>query len=136
MLSLDDLVIAGDFLLRRRNPLTTLDVLDAYLSAKRGRAGYRSAMRARTLMRANSGSLKETELRFLLIRHGLPEPGINIPIFDETGSWIPEPGRRHRRTTSARPPIRREWPLSAGLSGRSWRLGGSRSLEAAGYSPE
>jgi very-short-patch-repair endonuclease len=91
ILSLDDLVIAGDFLLRRRNPLTTIEALDAFLARKEGMAGYRRAMRARALMRANTDSPKETELRLLLIRHGLPEPGINIPIFDETGGWIQDP---------------------------------------------
>jgi hypothetical protein len=48
-------------------------------------------MQARTLMRAGTGSPKETELRLLLLRHGLPEPGINVPIFDETGRWIQDP---------------------------------------------
>ena len=91
ILSLDDLVIAGDFLLRRRNPLTTIEALDAFLAGKEGMAGYRRAMRARALMRANTDSPKETELRLLLIRHGLPEPGINVPIFDETGGWIQDP---------------------------------------------
>ncbi len=91
ILSLDELIIAGDFLLRRRNPLTTLDRLDAFLAGKQGRPGYRRAMRARSLIRAGTDSPKETELRLLLIRHGLPEPGINVPMFDETGGWIQDP---------------------------------------------
>ena len=97
MLGLDDLVIAGDFLLRRKNPLTTVDAVDAFLAGKRGRAGYRRAMRARALMRANTDSPKETELRLLLTRHGLPEPGINVPIFDETGGWIQDPDLSYER---------------------------------------
>ncbi|WP_224047477.1 hypothetical protein [Arthrobacter sp. NicSoilB4] len=97
ILSLDDLVIAGDFLLRRRNPLTTVDALDAFLAGKQGGAGYRPAMRARALMRANTDSPKETELRLLMIRHGLPEPGINVPIFDETGGWIQDPDLSYGR---------------------------------------
>lgn len=91
MLSLDELVIAGDFLLRRRNPLTTIQKLDAFLERKQGRAGYRRAMRARALIRTGTDSPKETELRLLLVRHGLPEPGINVPMFDETGRWIQDP---------------------------------------------
>ena len=97
ILSLDDLVIAGDFLLRRKNPLTTVDALDAFLAGKRGKPGYRRAMRARALMRANTDSPKETELRLLLTRHGLPEPGINVPIFDETGVWIQDPDLSYER---------------------------------------
>jgi very-short-patch-repair endonuclease len=91
LLGVDDLVIAGDFLLRRRCPLTTVDALDEFLSGKRGSRGYRRAMRARTLMRANTDSPKETELRLLLIRHGLPEPGVNVPMLDENGGWIQDP---------------------------------------------
>lgn len=97
MLNLDDLVIAGDFLLRRRTPLATLDELDAYLEGRRALRGYRNAARARALMRAGTDSPKETELRLLLIRHGLPEPGINVPMFDETGGWIQDPDLSYER---------------------------------------
>ena len=113
ILSLDDLVIAGDFLLRRRNPLTTVDTLDAFLAGKRGKPGYRRLCVPGLLMRANTDSPKETELRLLLTRHGLPEPGINVPIFDETGGWIQDPDlsyeqKRSRSSTTARiTPIRR-----------------------------
>ncbi|MET3810147.1 hypothetical protein [Arthrobacter sp. UYEF3] len=91
ILSLDELVIAGDFLFRRRNHLTAIDKLEAYLEGKQGRPGYRRAIQARALIRAGTDSPKETELRFLQVRHGLPEPGINVPIFDETGGWIQDP---------------------------------------------
>jgi very-short-patch-repair endonuclease len=97
LLSLDDMVIAGDFLLRRRNPLATLNELDAYLAGKKGKPGYRNAMRARALLRAGTDSPKETELRLLLIRHGLPEPGINVPMFDNTGGWIQDPDLSYSR---------------------------------------
>jgi very-short-patch-repair endonuclease len=91
LLSLDELVTAGDFLLRRRNPLTTMGELDAYLEGKQGRPGYQRAMQARALIRARTDSPKETELRLLLVRHGLTEPGINVPMFDDTGGWIQDP---------------------------------------------
>jgi hypothetical protein len=91
ILSTDELVVAGDFLVRRRNPLTTLGELDAYLDGKQGRPGYRRAMRARALVRANTDSPKETELRLLLLCHGLPEPAINVPIFDQDGRWLQDP---------------------------------------------
>ncbi len=96
MLDLDDLVTAGDFLLRRRHPLATLNQLDAYLAGKKGKPGNRNAIRARALLRAGTDSPKETELRLLLIRHGLPEPRINVPIFDETGGWIQDPDLSYR----------------------------------------
>jgi hypothetical protein len=91
ILSLQDLVIAGDFLLRRKAPLSTPEALDAFLAEKKGRAGYSKAMKARALIRANTDSPKETQLRLLLTGAGLPEPGINVPMFDETGGWIQDP---------------------------------------------
>jgi len=53
ILSLDDLVITGDFLLRRRNPLTTIHELDAFLA---GKQGCRRAVQARSLIRADTDS--------------------------------------------------------------------------------
>ncbi|UVJ38803.1 endonuclease domain-containing protein [Arthrobacter sp. CJ23] len=87
----DDLVIAGDHLLRRRNPDATPGQLDAYLESRRGAAGHHKAKNARKRMRTGTDSPKETEVRLLLVKHGLPEPGINLPIFDETGGWIQDP---------------------------------------------
>lgn len=91
VLSLDELVMAGDFMFRRRNPLSTPAALDSYLATKAGRPGYRKARQAQALMRANTDSPKETELRLLLVRSGLPEPAINVPLFDETGGWVQDP---------------------------------------------
>lgn len=87
----DDLVIAGDHLLRRQNPYASPKELDKYLASRQGCAGYRKAMCARNRMRTGTDSAKETEVRLLLIKHGLPEPGINLPIFDGTGRWIQDP---------------------------------------------
>jgi hypothetical protein len=39
-------------------------------------------MKARALIRANTDSPKETELRLLLTAAGLPEPAINVPMLD------------------------------------------------------
>ncbi|CAN7507521.1 hypothetical protein [Arthrobacter sp. LjRoot14] len=97
MLELEDLVVAGDFLLRRRNPLSTLAELDGFLAAKAARPGYRKAMRARVLLRANTDSAKETEVRLLLRRYGLPEPAVNVPMFDEMGRWIQDPDMSYER---------------------------------------
>ena len=90
ILSLDELVIAGDFLLRRRNPLTTIDELDAFLAGKQGRAGYRRAMRARSLMRAG---------------HGLPQRDRTPAASDST--WP-------ARTRNQRPHVRRDRRLDPG----------------------
>ncbi|MFP3461473.1 hypothetical protein R5O87_11525 [Arthrobacter globiformis] len=86
ILSLQDLVIAGDFLLRRRDPLSKTEAMDAFLAEKQGRAGYPKAMKAMALIRANTDSPKETELRLLLVAAGLPEPAINVPMLDHQGT--------------------------------------------------
>ncbi|MFE4543931.1 hypothetical protein [Arthrobacter sp. NPDC056727] len=95
ILTLQDLIIAGDFLLRRRDPLSTPEAMDAFLAEKQGRAGYPKAMKARALIRPNTDSPKETELRLLLTAAELPEPGINLPLFDETGGWVQDPDMSH-----------------------------------------
>lgn len=87
----EDLVIAGDHLFRRRQPLATKEEFDAYLETRRGAPGYRKAARAGNRMRTGTDSPKETEVRLLLIGHCLPEPGINLPIFDGTGAWVQDP---------------------------------------------
>lgn len=97
ILGLDDLVIAGDFLLRRRNPLATVAELDDFLSGKIGKPNYRKAIRARALLRTRTDSPKETEVRLLLRRHGLPEPAINVPMFDSAGRWIQDPDMSYER---------------------------------------
>lgn len=93
----DVLVIAGDFLLTRRGPLATFAELDSFLAAKAAKPGYRKAMRARILIRANTDSPKDAEVRLLQRRHGLPEPGVNMPLFDETGRWIQDPDMSYER---------------------------------------
>lgn len=97
ILELDDLVVAGDFLVRRKNPLASIRELDEYLASKRGRPGYRRALRARALIRAGTDSPKETELRLLLVRHGLPEPDVNVPMFDTDGRWVQDPDLSYAR---------------------------------------
>lgn len=132
ILSRDELVVAGDFLLRRRNPLTTLGELDAYLDGKRGRSGYRRAMRARALVRANTDSPKETELRLLLIRHGLPEPEINAPIFDQDGRWLQDPDLSYgdERVAIQYDGAHHATPASAGVTFSAMRMPGTRAGES------
>lgn len=48
-------------------------------------------------MRANTDSAKETEVRLLPRRHGLPEPAVNVPMFDEVGRWIQDPDMSYER---------------------------------------
>ncbi len=84
-LSVDELVIAGDSLLRRQAPLATVDdLLDA--RARHGqRRGAGSLARAFPLLRGRTDSAREVALRLLLVRSGLPEPAVNLSIRDAIG---------------------------------------------------
>jgi len=92
MLGVDDLVAVGDHLVhspRRRaegRPWTTMERLaEACRSAQ---WGVTTARRALPWIRPGVESPKETELRLLLLRAGLPEPVCGYEVVDGGGSWI------------------------------------------------
>ncbi|GAA1146154.1 hypothetical protein GCM10009672_17160 [Nesterenkonia lutea] len=87
LLSLDELVIIGDHLVRRpyptyegrRLPFATPEDLQDLVDTMRGAPGRRRAMSASKLVRVGSDSAKETKLRLALVRAGLPEPSLQVP---------------------------------------------------------
>jgi hypothetical protein len=91
LLPLDALIAAGDALCGRWSSHPSAreqprEVLDAVVSTWAGRRGARRLREALDLVRANVWSPKETELRLLLVRAGLPEPsGLNAAITDAAG---------------------------------------------------
>ncbi len=95
VLSLDDLVAMGDHLVltpRRQNPedrrpYASRAELESRVQRFRGR-GKRNAREALQLVREGAESPRETRLRLRLVRHGLPEPGLNVEITDERGLRI------------------------------------------------
>jgi hypothetical protein len=76
-LSLVDLVVAGDAMVRRR--MVTLDVLREACRCARGK-GVRLARRAAALVRDRVDSPMETRVRLLLVFAGFPEPLVNPTI--------------------------------------------------------
>jgi very-short-patch-repair endonuclease len=96
LLSLDALVAVGDALAgswsphpaARRRPTAEL------ARAVEARAGTRGAGRLRDalgLVRPRVESPKETELRLLLLRAGLPEPEVNMKRRDGLGRYLGKP---------------------------------------------
>ena len=83
-LTLVDLVVLGDSLLKRRRT-TTGQMVEATL-AWRGKGG-RLARRAAGLVRAGVDSPMETRLRLLIMLAGLPEPVVNHIVYDAVGGW-------------------------------------------------
>lgn len=88
LLSIDELVIAGDHLVGGRYPQKTTGQLRRAVDSRRGVRGSRSLVAALELVRPGSESPKETELRLLLIRGGLPEPELNVDVFGKNGRFI------------------------------------------------
>lgn len=76
-LSLDELVEAGDRLLGRPAALCGFDEIDAAIAGYGTRRGVRALREARALLRAGSESPRETRLRLVVLRAGLPEPEPN-----------------------------------------------------------
>ncbi len=89
-LTSDELVVAGDSLVRRKRPLSTVDGMTALLAEARGARGVRRAAAALELVRAGTDSPKETELRLMIVASGLPEPTIGHTVHHE-GYWVGTP---------------------------------------------
>ncbi len=83
---LDDLIIGADHLILARNRLATIEELaDEVRFMGDHRGLLRRALRE---VREGSESARETVLRLLITRAGLPEPVLGHELFDEHGTFI------------------------------------------------
>ena len=85
LLGLVDLVVVGDFLVRRKH--TTRGALVKYCADSHAPFA-KEARRAATYVRDRVDSPMETRLRMLLVLAGLPEPEVNMTIRDEGGTIL------------------------------------------------
>lgn len=83
---LDDLIIAGDFLIHPRRRLVTLDDLRLEVAEAGDVRGLLSA--ALREIRSGSESPEESRLRLTLTRAGLPEPVLNMNLLDDSGRFV------------------------------------------------
>ena len=88
MLRLDDLIIVADGLVARKNPAATMANLQRAVEAWRGARGYRNLVEALPHVRERTDSARETMLRLLIVRAGMPEPMINAPIRSRDGRIV------------------------------------------------
>jgi hypothetical protein len=100
LMGLDDLVRVGDALAGSWSPLLEarrrrLDDLDRAIFEVGRVRGITNVREARALVRPGVESPKETELRLLLIRAGLPEPEINVRTHDRRGRYLGRPDLRY-----------------------------------------
>lgn len=79
--TVDELVEIADGFLRRQNPLITMEEMKPMVLSMSGRLGLTKVRKAMKWVRPNTDSLLETRTRLILIRHGLPEPTVNLPVY-------------------------------------------------------
>ncbi|KQX06334.1 MULTISPECIES: hypothetical protein [unclassified Leifsonia] len=87
-LSIDDLVIAGDRLLRWTEPLCSLEELARQLREHPGARGARAARAALPLLTDRSQSPRESLVRLQLAAAGLPRPELNYVISAADGMFV------------------------------------------------
>ena len=130
VLSLVDLVVLGDAMVKRR--LTTTGKLRATAAAATG-AGSHRARAGACLVRAGVDSPMESRLRLLIVLAGLPEPAVNHEVRDENGdivmkydlSWpearliVEYDGRHHAQRESQ---WQRDLDRRAAIDGSGWRI--------------
>lgn len=89
LLSVPELVAAGDSIVRREEPLGSLDDLVRLARDSSSRPGIVSARRALPHVRCGADSPEETRLRLLVFVAGLPEPEVNGAIILRSGENTP-----------------------------------------------
>ena len=87
----EQLVMAGDFLVRRKYPLCTMPMLMAVVAAANGVPGIRAVRAALVDVRPKTDSPQETRLRLLIVNAGLPEPVIGHQVIDADGYFVAVP---------------------------------------------
>lgn len=87
-LSEADLVAAGDYLVTGEAPWTTIAALEAEVGGLTGARGVRALRGALPQIRVGPRSRRETHARLLAVAAGLPEPELNVEIFDATGRFV------------------------------------------------
>lgn len=104
-LSLDEVVAMGDSCVRvprpefegRDMPLCNIADLQRMIDRHKGKRGLRRAKEALELVRVGSDSPQETLLRLAIIRSGLPEPELNLPIITDDGIRQHQPDLSYRK---------------------------------------
>ena len=90
VLTLDELVVAGDYLVRRKKRLSSMQAIRRALAEAAGTRGVELAREAFADVRANTDSPRESMVRLILVRAGLPEPAIRHTIYHE-GAFVGTP---------------------------------------------
>ncbi|MGV8881048.1 MAG: hypothetical protein ACOH19_02745 [Rhodoglobus sp.] len=91
VLSEEDLVAAGDFLLAWEHPLMTRSELNAAIATHPGRRWRARMLAAAAMLTDRSESRPESIFRVRFHHAGLPAPAVNLELFDSHGRFIARP---------------------------------------------
>lgn len=105
MLTVDELVAMGDSCVRiprlslegRNTPMCSIADLQRMIERHRGKRGLLKAKEAIKFIRVGADSPQESLLRLALVRAGLPEPELNVPIVSGDGTRHHEPDLSYRK---------------------------------------
>ncbi|GIG24108.1 hypothetical protein [Cellulomonas denverensis] len=131
-LTVDELVVLGDALIRRRAALSSVRELSRAAERMPARSrGRRRALEALPLLRAGTDSCPESRLRLLIVRAGLGCPEVNRPVFDRMGRFVARPDLSY---SNARIAIEYDGDLHR-TDRRTWRrdVARRRAVESLGW---
>ncbi len=90
-LTIDELVVLGDAMLRRKGAATNLAELRTLTDSTRKMKGLTKARAALDLVQTGTDSSMETRARLLLVHAGLPCPVVNRAAIDDQGRFLALP---------------------------------------------
>ncbi|MEV7660460.1 hypothetical protein [Paenarthrobacter sp. NPDC089316] len=90
------LVAAGDALLARENPLSSIQAIQEVVDRRPKVKGIRMAREILPLLRVGVDSPQESRLRVKIVDAGLPEPAVTQPIYDELGRYVSTPDLQYK----------------------------------------
>jgi hypothetical protein len=88
ILSVEELVIIGDSLVRRQQPFATMAQLESAVVRNVGHPGVRRLRAALEWIRPRTDSPRETTLRLIIVHAGLPEPEVNVELLNRFGAFM------------------------------------------------
>jgi hypothetical protein len=91
LLTVEDLVCVGDYILWRRQPRASPEQLVQVVSGHRGLPGGGRLAEAVPLLSDRSDSPPESRIRYRFWRAGLPAPAVNAPVCDNHGILLAMP---------------------------------------------
>jgi len=97
LLSAEDLVCVGDYLLWWRHPRATLQELKFAVGSRHGRPGVAMLAEILPILTDRADSPPESRIRYRFLRAGLPTVAVNEEIYDAQGMFIALPDLAFRR---------------------------------------